>query len=183
MPKVVDACCTINLCAAGNLLTLLPSLGAEWYVPALVAGETLYLRRPDPDDAAKLVKERIDLKPIFDAGVLRTCDAESAEEIATFVDLAVILDDGEAMSLAIAKHRGWTLATDDRKARRVAAERGVPVLTTTEIVKSWADTTRADESAVASILRNIQTFGNFVPHRTMPLHAWWVDLLDRVTEG
>ncbi len=175
MPKIVDACCTINLYAAGNLTTLLPAIGAEWYVAEKVVTEMLYVRRPDPDDESKLVKEPINLRPALDAGVLRSCTV-SEDELDLFVELAALMDDGEAMCLAVAQSRGWTLATDDRKARRIAGERGVPVLTTAEIVKNWADATAAGDAAIAAIVQNIQRFARFVPHRTMPLHEWWVQL-------
>jgi hypothetical protein len=42
------------------------------------------------------------------------------------VRLATIVDDGEAATLAVAEARGLQLATDDRKARRVCAELGLP---------------------------------------------------------
>lgn len=173
MPRIIDACCTINLYAAGDLMTMLPALGAEWHVAESVITETRYVRRADPDDESKLVREPINLRPALDAGVLRTFTATD-EELALFVELVVDLGDGEAMCLAVAQSRGWTLATDDRQARRVASERGVPVLTTAEIVKTWADATAAGDATVAGVLRNIRRFARFTPHRTMPLHEWWV---------
>ncbi len=174
MSRIVDACCTINLYAAGNILTLLPTLGAEWHVPVLVTTETLYIRKPDPDDAGKLVKEAIDLKPAFDAGVLRTCDAASEVETALFVELAMALDDGEAMSLAIAQSRSWTLATDDHKARRIAGERSVPLLSTPELLKRWAIVTAASEMEVTRVLQNIENYARFRPNTNMPEADWWL---------
>ena len=38
-----------------------------------------------------------------------------------------------------------------------------------------ADATNADEAAVARVLRNIQDYAHFAPHKTMPLYSWWVD--------
>lgn len=179
MSRIVDACCVINLYAAGNMLKLLPALGAEWHVPVLVTAETLYVRKPDPDDAGKLGKEAIDLKPALDAGVLRACDVASEAETALFVELAVALDDGEAMSLAIAQSRGWTLATDDRKARRIAGERGVPLLSTPELLKRWATVTAAGEAEVARVLQNIQTYARFRPNSSLPEADWWFDVADK----
>lgn len=179
MSRIVDACCTINLYAAGNMLTLLPALGAEWHIPVLVTTETQYVRKPDPDDAARLVKEVIDLKPALDAGVLRTCDVASEAETALFVELAVVLDDGEAMCLAIAKSRGWTLATDDRKARRIAAERGVALLSTPELLKQWATLTALGEVEVARVLQNIQTYARFRPNSRLPDADWWLEAITR----
>jgi predicted nucleic acid-binding protein len=171
---IVDSCCVINLYAAGNLLTLLPPLGLRLHVPEKVLEESLYVRQPDPADAAKLMQKAVDLAPVIGAGLLHRCDLEGEDELNLFVQLATTLDDGEAACLAIAKVRGWTLATDDRKGRREAGKLGVPVLTTAEIVKNWGDATDAEVEAVAAVLQNIERFARFVPHRTMPLHEWWV---------
>src|SRR5262245_31843056 len=122
---VVDACCTINLYAAGDLPNLLPALGLEWYVPAAVTREALFIRKPDPENADQLIPEPIDFQPALGAGVLRTCDVEGEAETNLFVQLAASLDDGEAACLAIAKCRGWAVATDDRKARRTAGQLNV----------------------------------------------------------
>jgi predicted nucleic acid-binding protein len=172
---IVDSCCVINLYAAGNLLTLLPPLGLWLHVPEKVLEESLYVRHPDPADATKLVQRKIDLTPAIGAGLLHRCDLEGEEELAVFVQLVTTLDDGEAACLAIAKVRGWTLATDDRIGRREAASLGVPVVTTPELVKAWADATKADEAEVAKVLRNVQAYAHFIPHKTMPLYQWWTD--------
>ena len=44
---------------------------------------------------------------------------ETPSEEASFVELAAVLDDGEAVTGAIALNRGHLVAIDDRKARRV----------------------------------------------------------------
>ena len=173
MSRIIDACCTINLYAAGNMLTLLPALGTEWHITENVITETQYIRKVDPDDPTKLVKDLIDLRPALDAGVLRSCTA-TEDELASFVELAVLLDDGEAMCLAIAQSRGWRLATDDRKARRIAKERGVSLLSTPELVKQWATTTAADEAEVSRTLVNIQTYARFRPNSSLPEVDWWL---------
>ena len=170
--RIVDACCTINLYAAGNLLTLLPALGAEWYITEIVVRESGFIRKADPDDPTKFVKEPIDLKPALDAAILHTCTATD-DELALFVELAALLDDGEAMCLAIAQSRGWTLATDDRKARRIARERGVFLLSTPELLKQWATITAAHVGDVARVLHNIQTFARFQPNSSLPEVDWW----------
>ncbi len=175
---IVDSCCVINLAAAGNLLTLLPTtLGVHLHVPETVLEESLYIRQPDPAAPGRLVQREVDLVPVIGAGVLRRCDLESEDELNLFVQLAITLDDGEAACLAIAKQRGRTLATDDRKGRREAGALGVPVVTTPELVKAWADATKADDAAVAKLLRDIQDYARFTPHKTMPLHQWWLDTI------
>jgi len=51
---------------------------------------------------------------------------EGEEELNLFQSLPRKLHRGEAMFLAIAKHRGWRFLTDDHAARSKADELGVP---------------------------------------------------------
>src|SRR5438445_452856 len=126
MPDAVpDACCVINLFAAGRGDALWRAAGFTWHAPRQVAQEALFIRKPDPDDASNLLPEPIDLRPLIDGRILRPCDVTAGHETALLVELATELDDGEAAALAICQARGWVLATDDRKARRLADERGV----------------------------------------------------------
>jgi hypothetical protein len=172
---VIDACCVIDLCASGHPEAVLAASGFRWFIPAVVIGEARYLHQPDPDDPRRLVPVPLDLSPFLTAGLLTACDLEGEEESRRFVQLATLFrSDGEAACLAIAKTRAWTLATDDRKARREAGLLGVPVVTTPELLKAWADASGAKKAKVARLLQDIQTYARFTPHKTMPLHAWWV---------
>jgi predicted nucleic acid-binding protein len=173
--SIVDSCCLINLFAADDLLTILPPLRRRLYVPKQVLDESLYVRQTDPADASRLMQRTVDLMPAMGAGLLSRCELDGDEELDLFVRLATTLDDGEAACLAIAKSRSWALATDDRKGRREAGGLGVPVITTPELMKIWADATKADEPAIARLLRNIRDHARFTPHHTMPLHGWWLE--------
>jgi len=168
---VIDTCCLINLLAVGGLRDWLPLLGLRWHVPSAVMGEALFLRATD--EAGKQVKEAVDLRPLVADGVLNVCDIESTEETALYVRLAADLDDGEAMALTLAKCRNWLLATDDRKGRRLAAELAVPVLTTPELMKRWADAGSPAPGDLAAALCRIQEFARFRPADDFPLHDWW----------
>lgn len=129
---IVDSCCVIDLYAAGNLPALLPALGRRLHVPDKVLEETLAVRARDGGTAGgepMLVQRAVDLAAALTAGLLHRCDLEGKDELELFVRLAAVVDDGEAACLAVAKSRGWTLATDDRKGRREAATLGVPVVT------------------------------------------------------
>lgn len=193
----VDACCLINLCAAGKILSLSsPStpprrkgakpaptpkkptfaLDLNLYIPAKVGQEVLYIMKPDDDDKTNLVKAEIDLGTYTKAGILHPCDLEGEAETELFVKLATKLDDGEAACFAIAKARGWLLATDDRPATRLADQEGVTVITTPELVKRWAEKAKAKDAEVSAVLQSIQTFARFVPRKSSALYAWWVDL-------
>jgi predicted nucleic acid-binding protein len=168
---IVDACCLINLLAAGEVSERLSTLGGKWYVPKAVSTEALYLHVELEDGTINRVL--VDLKPLIDDGVLLTCEVNTGAELDLYVDLARRLDDGEAMALAIAKTRSWTLSTDDRKAIRIAHEMSVNVITTPEIMKRWADLALPDPSELSATLNRIELFASFSPAARDPLHGWW----------
>lgn len=184
----LDACCLINLLAAecvfpnpgdaGKATGAPPgsstpfSLGLVLHVPTIVLEECFYMYQPDPDDPGRLVQRPIDLIPYLKSGVLRPCEVKD-DESDLFVNYATQLDDGEAACLALAKSRGWSLATDDRLAANMAIGEGVALLTTAELMKRWAERSKATEAAVADALANIRRFAKFVPRRSSAEAEWW----------
>jgi predicted nucleic acid-binding protein len=174
---VIDACCLINVYAAGTLRTRLLTLGRRWYVPSIVVREALYVHQVQADGTT--VKIAIDLQSLIDDGTVHSCDATENAELDLFVDFAAQIDDGEAMALAIAKSRGWTVATDDRKAIRLAGEHSIPILTTPDLMKSWADATNAAPHDLRRALENIEQLASFYPASRHHLHKWWNDILGR----
>lgn len=168
---VVDACCLINLCAAREPRSWLPALGARWHAPTAVLSEAVYLRVELDDGSVE--RQSLDLQGLVEAGVLLPCHVEGAEETELYVDLAAHLDDGEALALAIAKTRRWLLSTDDRKARRLAGDLGVKVLTTPEILKRWADAAHPSPVEIREMLQNIERRARFAPADHDPLYGWW----------
>jgi predicted nucleic acid-binding protein len=200
---VLDTCCLINLFAAGRILSgdapppkprgrpgKRPGpppdpkklyLDYIFHIPAKVKEEARYIRQPDKKDESKLVKAEIDLAPLVTAGFLHECDLQSDVETQLFVQLAAKLDDGEAACFAIAKSRGWLLASDERPTENLAKKHGVALVTTPELVKHWADKTKPKKEEVAKALWNIQTYAHYFPRKTIPLYSWWMDILKKVT--
>ena len=135
----IDACCLLNLIAAGNILQENSTkLGFSIFVPKVVAKESIYILQPDEDQSGQLVRQEVDMNRYVDRNLVSYCDIEGSVEAELYVKFAVQLDDGEAACLAIAKSRSWIMATDDRVARRMATEQSVKVLGTPEIVRAWA---------------------------------------------
>jgi uncharacterized protein len=66
-----------------------------------------------------------EIHPFHEDGWLRLVTLEGREELALLQSMPAKLHRGEAMSLAIAKRRGWRFLTDDRAARRKADEPGI----------------------------------------------------------
>lgn len=172
---VVDACCVINICAVDDHRRWLPRLGLNWQVPSAVLAEAMYLN--DTDDDGAPVKRSIDLQGLVDGGIFVLCSFETDREKQRYVELACELDDGEAMALAIAECRGWLLATDDRKARRLAGRLNVAVMTTPDVIKLWVDKTSPSDRQVEAALRAIRDRACFLPARGMPLYDWWMSHL------
>jgi hypothetical protein len=179
---VLDVCCLINLAAADARDTWLGALGLRWMLPEAVLVEALFLRRsgkPAADHGDSNIvdptREPIMLDSHLAPGLLTVVRPETEVELAGYVALASELDDGEAMALAIARHRGWHLATDDRKAIRLAGEAGLPVLTTPAVLKRWVDRLSPSAGEIGGALIAIRDRARFLPIGRDPLCDWWME--------
>jgi predicted nucleic acid-binding protein len=173
LQKIVDACCLINLYASKNVLDILRVVDSGLFVPDLIKKESLFIRKEDEQDPTVMVPEAIDLTEALAEGLLHPCQLENEIEAQQFVQFASSVDDGEAICLALAKCRNWVVATDDRKAIRLAKAERIDIITTAEIVKLWSDSTYAPDATIAEILRRIERFARFNPRKGSPLHDWW----------
>jgi hypothetical protein len=136
-------------------------------------GEVLCLR-PLPVEDAKGNLIQVDTNRLLQPGQLEEV-AVSVVETATFVEFAAKMDDGEARSAAVAAHRGFWLATDDRVSLRGAREYipPIPTITTPEWIKYWAEQASVDRQALAETLRRIEICATYRPRREHQLRAWW----------
>ena len=176
---VLDTCCLVNLAAIDGTLDCLATFAVIWYVPTAVQTEGIFIR------AAADTREvqRIDLTPSIDKGAVQICAPADDAEYGLYVELASSLGDGEAMALAIAKNRGWKVATDDRKARIKADALGISVVTTPELVQRWATNTDQSRAEVTNALRRIETLARFSPAENSPAARWWRQLLEENPEA
>src|SRR5262249_27198152 len=121
MPAVIDACCLIDLLSSGQAEAILRTVGRIWHLPDAVQREVQYIRQHDPDQPGHFINVPADLTPLIASGLLTPCRPDDAGAQARFVHYATTFrSDGEAMCLALAESRGWVVATDDRKAIRIA---------------------------------------------------------------
>ncbi|MBI4311322.1 MAG: hypothetical protein HY681_06015 [Chloroflexi bacterium] len=172
----LDAGPLLNLYATGRIRDIVlawPSrVGVADYV---LEEEALYIWGPGREPAQE-DRQPVDLSPLVAEGVIAVYRLETVEERATFVDLAAFMDDGEAVTAALAAHREAAVATDDRKARRAIRERvpDVPLVSTLELLKQWADSLEPptpDELRTAMLA--MQSGATFTPGERDPLYAWW----------
>lgn len=159
---IIDACCLITLYESGHMNEVLSC------VPSSVA-------------VAAYVKEKeilqFDLQPLIEEGLLLLVDLDSPAEQNTAVDYAAELrDNGEAFTGAIAKHRNWAIATDDRKAIAFFVQRtpDLQILSTLELVKNWVESDAPSFEIVRDALAKVRVEVPYVPSKSHPLYDWWL---------
>jgi hypothetical protein len=171
---LLDACCLLNLYATRQIEEILRTIPARFAVAERAAAEALYVLHGGSGDDAN-DREPVDLQPLITAGLLEILQPETEGELASFVNFAAELDDGEAMTCALAVHRSAAVATDDRKALRIlqAGAPQVSMHTTTDLIKSWADSRQITGSPLKKVLIDVQERACFAPGKHDPLQAWW----------
>ncbi len=176
---LLDASCLLNLYATGRLreiaATLPYQLGVSDYV--LERG-ALYTWIPDPAGAGER-KEPVDLSPLVDEGLFHVLRLEHTEEEVTFVDLAASIDDGEAITGALAFHRGCSVATDDRKAHRVLQEHvpTVALVSTLELLKLWVEEALIPDTELQAAMMSMKSWASYKPGARDPLYTWWQEIM------
>ena len=176
----MDASCLLNLCATGRVADIAAAL--SWrlaVVDYVLEHETLYVRATVGSGETGTTVP-VDLSPLIEAGLLLVLRLEGPGEQAHFVELAADLDDGEAMTGAMAINRGFAVAIDDRKARRVLGEKApeLRLLSTLELLHLWSGAVPDQE--VGRALEAMRYGARYVPGNRDPLYVWWRDL---VTSG
>lgn len=169
---LLDACVTINLVAAGPVHQITRSIGCSCLITRQAANEVGHLR----DIAGgETTVTPVDLNDHVQTGAFEIIDLEP-DEIPLFVELASLVDDGEASTIAVAIKRGIPLATDDRKARRLCAERGLAVpIGTVTLIRRYCEAQALDHAYISHLLQRISSRASFQAPRGDPDLRWWND--------
>ena len=176
---VLDASCLLNLYATGRLRAIAAALPYRLAVAEYVLErEVLYTWLPVATGSGAR-REPVDTSSLQEDGRIQVMRLELPEEEATFVSLAGSIDDGEAVTGALALHRRCALATDDRKARRVFGERlpGIPLVSTLEILKLWEQEASVSGAELRAAILSMRSGASYVPGRRDPLYAWWREVM------
>lgn len=172
--QIIDACVLINLLATEELEAILGAAKKPSLICSIVENESIYLRTGDPRNP----KEPINLEPFINDGVLSVCEIESEKEESLYVDFASALDDGEAMTLAIAIGRKLDLATDDRKARRLFLNEiadSKRLISTSALIRQWAAAEDISAMKLKETLARIQNRASYRPPTDDRHHRWWIN--------
>jgi hypothetical protein len=164
----------INLAATDHLPLIAQTTDVTFALARQAAAEVGYLR--------DLVDGDITLTPIdlgsYDGATMQTITLTPAE-YPLYVDLAGMVDDGEAATIAVAAKRGIPLATDDRKARRVCTELQLAdPMRTLSVLHSYADMAGLQPAHLRNLLVKIRDRASFQPPRSDPDFKWWHKIVD-----
>lgn len=172
---ILDASCLINLYASGKMEDILKAVPESVVVADYVLHQESLWIYDGPSEAVREKKRPIDLQPFVSSHLLQVVDIEFPEEANLFVEFATKMDDGEALTGAIAVHRRWAIVVDDKRARNFFQREfsDLQMVYSLEIVKHWATTTKAPDAVVSTVLWGIRNRGVYVPANNHPLWVWW----------
>jgi len=169
---ILDACVLINILASGRAQEILTGSEYKFGICTVVSKESIYLRAADPNAPP----DTVELDPFVKSKCLTVYALSGDKEQTLYVDYAADLDDGEAMALALAFSRGLTVATDDRKARRIFLEDTGDVtrlLSTPQILKRWSPRAGLTAGELKKVLLEVSRRGRFSPPSGDPDFSWW----------
>lgn len=172
---LLDACCLINLLAAGRIEEILHVLPFRFATSRLVAEKEVLAIARDSEDGQPIEREVISPAMLEGLEGLDLLELSTEKEIGDFVRFAMELDDGEASVCALAIARGGRLATDDRKALRVF-HREVPQalsVQTPELLYEWARLSKAADAEIRRVLTAVRRRARFYPRKDVPRSDWW----------
>lgn len=173
---ILDASCTINLSASDHMDGILEAIPSSVAVAAYVREQEALRINVRSGEGGTRVPQPIDLQPLIDRGLLIVVSPESEAENESYVNFAAMLgDDGEAITAAIALHRNWAIAIDDRSATNVIRREApqLQLISTPELIKHWVDITAPADHVVRLTLEEIRLGGQYRPGRQHPLYEWW----------
>jgi hypothetical protein len=173
---ILDGCALINLYASRRIAEILGTMRRPCAVVDYVRDhEALWVGRHKGEQADE--RERVNLDPLVASGLIEVLTLEGDEEMAHFLTLVSSsrIDDGEAMSGALAHARGLVVATDDKAALKVFDRHSPPISTcsTASILKHWAECAGVDAATLRSVLVDIRERACFEPGLRDPLQGWW----------
>ncbi len=165
-----DSSVLLNLLAADCLSEIASALNWQFVICPAVRDEIKKLRDPATGEMVT-----VDLTPLMATGLLQVLELAGEEEETLYVEQSIVVDDGEAMSIALAAHRKLELAIDDKQASNHAL-RAFPEMklwTTPEILKKWTDEAGVVAIMIKETLRKIEARSRYSPPRSHPLFEWW----------
>jgi predicted nucleic acid-binding protein len=161
MPEIVfDCCCLSNFALSGSLFILEERFGTSAFITNYVSAEILRGTQQGHEDLEKV-------QEALKKGWLEEVVLGSQKERSLYETLSVSLGLGEASSIAVAKSRGFSFASDDRAARREAGLLDVKLTGTIGILKIAASHKIINLSEGNLILAKMIDMGLYSPVKSL----------------
>jgi predicted nucleic acid-binding protein len=171
---ISDTSVLLNLIAGDCVQEVAEAIGCQWVICTAVRDEVKFLRDVDTGNLTP-----IDLAPWLADGRLQVVTELSEAEQAQYLEEAALVDDGEAMSISVAKCRRLALAMDDRRAGRHFRELcpELKLWTTPDLFAAWADQCPESSERITNAIRAIRSRARYVPPRGHAKFGWWSEQL------
>jgi predicted nucleic acid-binding protein len=167
-PLLLDTCVVLSLYASQHIEEILQANQGPFLIAEAVRREALYIHV-----VVDGIRERepISLEPLIESGILAVVEPESEDELQSLIDYSLKLDEGEAMTCALALHRGYRIATDERKTINLIGHQ-VDIVGTLDLVQAWETTAAVAHAVMQEVLAAIEDRG-YVPGATHRHYEWW----------
>lgn len=165
-----DSSVLLNLFAADCIERIAADTGWQFAICPAVRDEVKKLRDFDTGEMIAL-----DLTPHIASGLLQVLELSGEKEELIYIEQSVVVDDGEAMSVAIAASRCLALAIDDKQARNHACATfpEMKLWNTPAIFKHWAEVGQIAPDILSRAITMIENRARYFPARSDALAGWW----------
>ncbi len=157
MPEIIlDTCVLSNFALSQSIFILKSCYSRQAYITSFVMAEIL-------KGLLKGYKELSDIKMALSEGWLIETPLKGSKEKVLFEMLSTSLGSGESSSIAVAKNRGLTFASDDLVARREALLLNVPLTGTVGILIRAVNNKVINLHRGETILSRMKEHGFYTP--------------------
>ena len=165
-----DCSVLLNLLATDRLAAIAEITGWQFAICPAVREEAKKLRDPQTGEMVP-----VKIAPFIDSGLLQVLELSGDEEVTLYVEQSMVVDDGEAMSIAIAASRNLDLAIDDKQAANHTRRTfpNVRLWSTPDILKKWADLAEPDAGSLREAIQLIEGRARYFPPNSHALAGWW----------
>ena len=157
MPEIIlDTCVISNFALSQSIFILKSCYSRQVCITSFVMAEIL-------KGLLKGYKELSDVKTALSEGWLIETPLKNIKEKQLFETLSISLGSGESSSIAVAKNRGLTFASDDLVARREALLINVPLTGTVGILVRAVNSKLINLHTGETILSRMKEHGFYAP--------------------
>jgi predicted nucleic acid-binding protein len=167
-PLLLDTCVVLSLYASQHMAEILRENDGPFRIADAVLREALYVH-VIVDGVRE--KQPVALEALIADGTIGVIEPETEAELQSLIDYSLILDEGEAMTCALALHRGYRIATDEKKTIRIVGN-SAPIIGALDLVRSWVERAKVQEIVVQKVLAAIEDRG-YIPGATHAHYSWW----------